>query len=278
MSCAVEQHLAGERGLGTSSCIRLRMRRKVDLPQPDGPISAVTWPAGIVSETRSSTLWSPNQAVMSSAWSSAARTPPSRPRSASAASTLSTAAPPSEAAAATSSRSCRPGPQRWSAREPLVSSVRCSIVVVWSGIGSDSCRGWGRSEQVGEEVGDAVGTGEADGGEHRHGDDPACQGGSTASRPRRAPMAATTSSSRSHERLKQPTLVAGQGSSEPWMIPACEGDGGRGKARTPGRRRCAAPPSGMERAAGRRRERSDPPDPSVSTGSSVVPVRAPRTA
>ena len=27
---------------GTSSCMRLRMRRKVDLPQPDGPISAVT--------------------------------------------------------------------------------------------------------------------------------------------------------------------------------------------------------------------------------------------
>ena len=28
---------------GTSSCMRLRIRRNVDLPQPDGPISAVTW-------------------------------------------------------------------------------------------------------------------------------------------------------------------------------------------------------------------------------------------
>src|SRR5690242_14559866 len=27
----------------TSSCIRLRVRRKVDLPQPDGPMSACTW-------------------------------------------------------------------------------------------------------------------------------------------------------------------------------------------------------------------------------------------
>ena len=50
---------------GTSSCIRLRIRRNVDLPQPDGPISAVMPPAAIVSETRSSTLWVPNQAVMS---------------------------------------------------------------------------------------------------------------------------------------------------------------------------------------------------------------------
>src|SRR6266511_5287210 len=27
----------------TSSCIRLSVRRKVDLPQPDGPMSAWTW-------------------------------------------------------------------------------------------------------------------------------------------------------------------------------------------------------------------------------------------
>src|SRR4051812_20787326 len=56
---------------GTSSCMRLRIRRNVDLPQPDGPISAVMPPAGIVSDTRSSTLWSPNHAVMSTARSSA---------------------------------------------------------------------------------------------------------------------------------------------------------------------------------------------------------------
>src|SRR6478735_3307066 len=47
---------------GISSCIRLRIRRKVDFPQPDGPINAVTDPAGIYSDTRSSTLRSPNHA------------------------------------------------------------------------------------------------------------------------------------------------------------------------------------------------------------------------
>src|SRR5260370_14909227 len=44
------------------SCIRLSMRRKVDLPQPEGPIRAVTDPASIRSDTRSSTLGAPNQA------------------------------------------------------------------------------------------------------------------------------------------------------------------------------------------------------------------------
>jgi hypothetical protein len=34
------------------------------LPQPDGPINAVTERAGIVSETRSSTLCDPNHAEM----------------------------------------------------------------------------------------------------------------------------------------------------------------------------------------------------------------------
>ena len=52
---------------GTSSCIRLRMRRNVDLPQPDGPISAVTCPAGMSRLTRSSTLRLPNQADTRSA-------------------------------------------------------------------------------------------------------------------------------------------------------------------------------------------------------------------
>src|SRR5215470_8043217 len=47
---------------GTISCIRLRIRRNVDFPQPDGPISAVIVPACIASETRSSTLFWPNQA------------------------------------------------------------------------------------------------------------------------------------------------------------------------------------------------------------------------
>ncbi len=44
--------------------MRLRMRKNVDLPQPDGPISAVTLPGSMVSETRSSTLCVPNHAEM----------------------------------------------------------------------------------------------------------------------------------------------------------------------------------------------------------------------
>ncbi len=47
---------------GTNSCIRLRIRRKVDFPQPEGPMSAVTSPGGMISETRSRTLCDPNQA------------------------------------------------------------------------------------------------------------------------------------------------------------------------------------------------------------------------
>ena len=48
---------------GISSCIRLRIRRKVDLPQPEGPMRAVTLPGSMVSVTRSSTLFEPNQAL-----------------------------------------------------------------------------------------------------------------------------------------------------------------------------------------------------------------------
>ena len=46
----------------TDSCIRLRIRRNVDFPHPDGPMSAVTVAAGIDSETSSRTRLSPNQA------------------------------------------------------------------------------------------------------------------------------------------------------------------------------------------------------------------------
>src|SRR3954447_19042659 len=56
---------------GTSSCIRLRIRRNVDLPQPEGPISAVTSPAAMVRSTSASTWWSPNHALTSSATSAA---------------------------------------------------------------------------------------------------------------------------------------------------------------------------------------------------------------
>jgi hypothetical protein len=44
MSCGVEQDLAGHASPRcTSSCMRFRQRRKVDLPQPDGPMMAVIW-------------------------------------------------------------------------------------------------------------------------------------------------------------------------------------------------------------------------------------------
>ena len=43
------------------------MRRKVDFPQPDGPISAVTVAGGTDMVTSSSTLVSPNQAETSTA-------------------------------------------------------------------------------------------------------------------------------------------------------------------------------------------------------------------
>src|ERR1700761_8207404 len=52
---------------GTASCMRLRMRRNVDLPQPDGPINAVTVARGIDRFTRSRTWVVPNQADTSTA-------------------------------------------------------------------------------------------------------------------------------------------------------------------------------------------------------------------
>jgi hypothetical protein len=47
---------------GTFSCIRFKIRKNVDFPHPDGPINAVTVCAGIVNDTRSSTLFDPNHA------------------------------------------------------------------------------------------------------------------------------------------------------------------------------------------------------------------------
>src|SRR3984885_2383538 len=63
---------------GVSSCMRLRMRRNVDFPQPDGPMRAVTWRASITSETRSRTWWSPNHAETSRASRCGASTAPAR--------------------------------------------------------------------------------------------------------------------------------------------------------------------------------------------------------
>jgi hypothetical protein len=51
--------LPSTRAPGITSCIRFSDRRNVDLPQPDGPISAVTERAGIVIETPSTARKSP---------------------------------------------------------------------------------------------------------------------------------------------------------------------------------------------------------------------------
>src|SRR5947209_7053802 len=51
------------RAPGTTSCMRLRARRKVDLPQPDGPMTAVTCLGSTVMLT-SATAWAePYQAL-----------------------------------------------------------------------------------------------------------------------------------------------------------------------------------------------------------------------
>src|SRR5262245_42929298 len=47
------------RAPGTMSFMRFRVRRKVDLPQPDGPMSAVTWFGRISALIASSTRRSP---------------------------------------------------------------------------------------------------------------------------------------------------------------------------------------------------------------------------
>src|SRR6185437_10961720 len=50
------------RAVGTVSCIRLRQRRKVDLPHPDGPMIAVTVPSAILIDTSRMACILPNQA------------------------------------------------------------------------------------------------------------------------------------------------------------------------------------------------------------------------
>jgi hypothetical protein len=44
---------------GMTSCMRFSVRRKVDLPQPDGPMNAVTVRGSIVMETPSTARKSP---------------------------------------------------------------------------------------------------------------------------------------------------------------------------------------------------------------------------
>src|SRR5580693_7851547 len=61
---------------GMSSCMRLRMRRNVDFPHPDGPINAVTLPGSIDSEIRSRTFFFENHALTSRATRPAGRATP----------------------------------------------------------------------------------------------------------------------------------------------------------------------------------------------------------
>src|SRR4051812_7534070 len=54
--------------VGLVSCMRFRQRTNVDLPQPEGPISAVTWFAGICRFTSFSVWTGPYHAFRS--WTS----------------------------------------------------------------------------------------------------------------------------------------------------------------------------------------------------------------
>ena len=56
----VEEDLAARPGRrGSTSCIRFRVRSRVDLPQPDGPMKAVTDRGSTVIRTSSTALKSP---------------------------------------------------------------------------------------------------------------------------------------------------------------------------------------------------------------------------
>ncbi len=51
--------LPSTRPPGVTSCMRLRVRRKVDLPQPDGPMKAVTERGSTDMEMSSMARWEP---------------------------------------------------------------------------------------------------------------------------------------------------------------------------------------------------------------------------
>src|ERR1700733_5981581 len=134
--------------LGISWCIRLRIRRKVDLPQPDGPISAVTSPAAMVSETRSSTMWSPNHAVISRASSPASGRGPS---------------------SIISSSVVKPN-------SPSCPGTGCDMAVA-VGRSHSGCDDWGEvtgegSHEVRQQTGHFVGYGQAEVEQHGNGDNP----------------------------------------------------------------------------------------------------------
>src|SRR3984893_17342543 len=56
------------RASGIVSCMRLRQRTNVDLPQPDGPITAVAWFAATVMLMSCRAWVLPNQAFSLSTW------------------------------------------------------------------------------------------------------------------------------------------------------------------------------------------------------------------
>src|SRR5258706_13473020 len=63
MLCPSSSTLPSTRAPGTSSCIRLSVRRSVDFPQPEGPISAVTVLATNARFTPRTPVLAPYQAV-----------------------------------------------------------------------------------------------------------------------------------------------------------------------------------------------------------------------
>src|SRR3954452_18492948 len=65
MSVSPTTTLPSTRAPGMVSCIRLRQRTKVDFPQPDGPMMAVTWLGSIDILMPCSASVAPNQAFRS---------------------------------------------------------------------------------------------------------------------------------------------------------------------------------------------------------------------
>ncbi len=63
MSAPSSVTVPSARAPGTTSCIRFKQRTKVDLPQPDGPMIAVTWFSASGRSMPLSAWLLPNQAL-----------------------------------------------------------------------------------------------------------------------------------------------------------------------------------------------------------------------
>ena len=68
MSMSSIMTLPVTRPIGLVSCMRLRQRTNVDLPQPDGPMSAVALLAGMFRLTSCSVWFVPYHAFSSVTW------------------------------------------------------------------------------------------------------------------------------------------------------------------------------------------------------------------